>query len=142
MPSDVAMSNDGLSRRVSRFAPKAIALLTTAFLLALLAAGCDPGEDISYRNETDEVLFATVNDGGRNRLPPMSDHTLSYIWSRFGEDDDPLTIVVADERGCIVRRVVTTLRRFREELDMTLVINPTHLPPPAERTDCDPNLAD
>ena len=116
--------------------------LSLALLVALMLWGCDPGVIVHFRNNSSELLFVQINESGRDRLPPHSVRNLDYPPETFGDADDPLTIVIADSDGCIVLRVQTTLRRFREEADMTLAIAPEDLPPEEDRTDCDPNLAD
>lgn len=119
------------------------ALVSMACLLvAWLASGCDPGTTFHYRNNSDEQLFVTVDDTGRDRLPPKSAKNLGYFSSELSDADDPLTIVIADARGCVVLKLDTTLREFRRDQDSTISLNPSDLPPPDERTDCDPNLAD
>ena len=109
---------------------------------AAMAVACDPGEDFTYKNDADELLFVQVNNGSINRLLPRTTRAISHLTSLIGTGDDPLKFVVRDERGCIVLRLETTLREFREELNFALAITPADLPPPEERTVCDPNLAD
>ena len=120
-----------------------LGLLVAGLLgLGVIGAGCDAGVLINFRNDTTETLFAQVNGAGRDRLSPDSFSDLDYPTSKFGGDDDPLTIVVADTRGCVVLRLATTLREFRRNLDSTIDISASDLPPLEARTDCDPNLAD
>ncbi len=104
---------------------------------ALLLVACDPGEDFTYKNDANELLFVQVNNGSINRLPPGTTRAISHLTSLIGTGDDLLKFVVRDERGCIVLRMETTLLEFREELDLTLAITPSDLPPPEERTDCE-----
>ena len=111
-------------------------------VLFLLLVACDPGELVRFRNETDELLFVQVNEATRDRLPPQTERNLGYLSDVFDGIDDPLVLIIADRNGCVVMRLDTTLRKFRDGLDGTVTIRPTDLPPPAERTVCDPSLAD
>ena len=82
-----------------------------------------------------------MNEDGSVRLPPDTDTNLGYLSDEFNGADGPLSIVIADADGCIVLELTTTLRRFREEEDATLTITANDLPPPEQRTECDPALA-
>jgi len=110
--------------------------------MAVLSQACDPLEFLHFRNDTVEVLFVQVNGGGLDELPPQSTKNLGYPLSRVGDGDDRLTIVIADDEGCVVLRVDTTLERFRDDEDSRLTISPSDLPTKEERTDCRPELAD
>ncbi|MEX2159590.1 MAG: hypothetical protein WEB04_09340 [Dehalococcoidia bacterium] len=116
-----------------------------AFVLALavLAAGCDPGRNLDYNNETNEPLFVEVNGkSGFGRLPPGSHKSFSHLADEFGGKDDPLEFHVVDLRGCTVLKLTTTLRRFDDELHDELTIHASDLPPPDERQPCDPAIED
>ena len=104
--------------------------------------GCDPGKIIRYRNESEELLFAQVNKASLDRLPPGTTRNLDYPSDVFGDEEDALSIIIADERGCVVLRVETTLRQFEEERDSRIEIRASDLPPIEDRTECDPRLAD
>lgn len=148
MKSDVRRHHS-LPAMTTAFTPhtslnRAILMVATVCLSAsaLLSLSCDTGDTINYENDTDELLVVQLNGGSRNQLAAHSTSNVGYLSGEFRGLDGPLTIVIADERGCIVLRLDTTLRRFRDDHDLALTIAPADLPPLEERTNCDPNLAD
>ena len=106
-------------------------------LVAIVASGCDPGEDITYSNQTDEWLQVGI-DGGGVPLPAREQHTISYIYHTVDGDDDPLTILFWDENGCEALTIETSLRQIREEHDFFLIV-PADLAPLSQRHVCDPS---
>jgi hypothetical protein len=99
-------------------------------------AGCDSGENFTYKNESGEALFVRANEGSNNRIDPGETRTITHLTSEIGRGDDPLHFVVTDDRGCVVLVRETTLDEFKEEQDLTFVLRPDDLLPLDLRTDC------
>ena len=106
--------------------------------MALLLVSCDPGESLIFMNDTEELLLVGINERGNDLLPPQKRSILGYLTEHLGKGGDPLQIIILDESGCLVLEVNTTLNAFREERDLTLIIQPSDLPPPDERVNCEP----
>jgi hypothetical protein len=119
-------------------------LLWLACLLGpvLLAAACDAGTSLTFRNETSETLFVGVNHKtGLARLPSDKSRTIEVFAADVGSGDDPLEMLFVDERGCTAFETTTIVRKFRKENHSVMVISERDLIPVERRTECDPILA-
>jgi hypothetical protein len=114
-------------------APKLSGLLGSlvVFGLALLSVGCEEGFSIKHRNETNETLFSSANEDDRIEIKANDEVNIAYI-SR--NDEAVFEVVITDERGCVVLVQAATATEWKR--DRELVIQPTDVPPPEERTDC------
>lgn len=116
--------------------------LLTFIGLAVLFVACDAGQTVHYKNKTNEALFVRVNAGALDRLSPGKKIDAGYLAPQIGSGDDPLHILIVDERGCTALDIHTTVAQFRKDYDFSLVINESDIPQPTARAPCDPKLAD
>ena len=116
--------------------------LSVCIAVVLFSSACDSGYIFHFRNRTSEVLLIQVNQRTLDRLPEDSQRNLDYPPDILEEEGGRLGIIIADTRGCVVLRIDTTLDEFRDVQNSTVEITQSALPPPEERTDCHPDLAD